>query len=248
MSEEPIKPYSPIPFDLADEFWDKARHGMYGMRVKHRVVLFRHGESIANVQFVANGTKEDVACEGEPHLTARGRQQGKDIAQWLSTLEGEPTRIEVSPLKRAWETAAPTIEMYEKRVPVKMHSDLRELWHHAPRTLSTPTHLPTDDAMLKEPTWRRDPETDEAFAMRVSNLLERWKKMGTVDQREQTVVFTHSLLISQLVRGLNTTMYFHLVNGSATIIDFTEDDCMHVHCVNRTSHLSTPTGHHTAMV
>jgi len=71
-----------------------------------------------------------------------------------------------------------------------------------------------------------------------------WKTQGTIDDRKQTLVFTHSQVISKLLSNDNN---FHLANGSISIIDIDEDNCINVQVANYTKHLRTPTGMHTCI-
>jgi broad specificity phosphatase PhoE len=94
--------------------------------------------------------------------------------------------------------------------------------------------------------WVRKPETDSEFCTRVKGVVEEWKKEGTVEERKQTIVFTHSQFISQVLAG-DSKMSFHLANGSISIIDIDEKNDLHVQVANYTKHLRTPTGMHTCI-
>ena len=94
--------------------------------------------------------------------------------------------------------------------------------------------------------WLRQPETNEEFCGRVTSVMDEWKKEGNVENRKQTIVFTHSQFISQLLAG-DSKMSFHLANGSISIIDIDEENNLHVQVANYTKHLRTPTGMHTCI-
>jgi len=97
-----------------------------------------------------------------------------------------------------------------------------------------------------EHQWLRQPETTEEFCRRTSSVMDEWKKEGNVENRKQTIVFTHSQFISQLLAG-DSKMSFHLANGSISIIDIDEENNLHVQVANYTKHLQTPTGMHTCI-
>jgi broad specificity phosphatase PhoE len=228
-----------IPFDLSHSDWDTARHGM-GKRVRHRVVLVRHGESESNTLFVKHGVRERTG--NDPDLTASGHLQAQEIACHFQSLNGQVDNIEVSPLKRTIQTALPTIRHFSQ-IRADVWLDIREKWQNKPyEVVSNLKDVNGGQKMA----WTRPSETNEEFQERVASVVDRWKAKGTVDQREHTLVFTHSLFINQVLKGERDTLNFHLANGSFTVIDFDEDDFMHVHFVNHVNHLSKPTGHHTA--
>jgi len=236
-------PMATLPVDIHHPYWDTLRHGMSGRRVQHRVVLVRHGESKQNREFVASGTTESGTDGLE--LTAAGRAQARDVARYL---HGCPfDAIEVSPIARAMETADPTVVALDARAHIKY--DLRERWFK-PTTMVKKSDVGrdwvSDDIELAAPeAWTRVEETAVEFRARVEALKDRWRRAGSVDDRRQTLVFAHSLLISQLLGGdVETGPFFHLANGSITVVDFADDGGMHIHMVNRTAH-TCPTGHHT---
>jgi len=103
-----------------------------------------------------------------------------------------------------------------------------------------------DPELADEKTWIRPQETVAEFRARVEALKDRWRRTGSPKCRCQTLVYAHSLLISQIVGGdVEAGPFFHLANGSITVVDFTDDGAMHIHAVNKTDHLERPSGHHT---
>lgn len=238
-------PPKPPPFDVRHPHWDKPRPGMFA-RVRHRVILVRHGESQANAQLMRSGLREGQ--EGSPlnpALTLTGVTQAEDVARHLCKMEGVVTRIEVSPLARAHHTAVPSLVAFPD-VPAVLEFDLRERWRHAACELATPAGIGHDNPAITKDTWIRPTETEEGFRQRAAGVLARWRAIGTLEKREQTLVFAHSLLIHALLCGRNPDMFFHLSNGSITVVDFDEAGAMHVHMVNYTEHLRRRSGHHTA--
>jgi broad specificity phosphatase PhoE len=99
---------------------------------------------------------------------------------------------------------------------------------------------------MVEHQWLRQPETPLEFCERVASVMEEWKKEGSIEDRKQTIIFTHSQFISQLLAG-DSKMSFHLANGSISIIDIDEKNDLHVQVANYTKHLRTPTGMHTCI-
>ena len=98
-----------------------------------------------------------------------------------------------------------------------------------------------------EPTWLRQPETDTEFKERMKRLMDSYKYQGTtVKDRKQTIIFTHSQVISQLLAG-DSDRSFHLANGSISIIDIDVKRNLHTQVANYTKHLRTPTGMHTCI-
>lgn len=234
----------PLPFDIHDPAWAAPRHGMGSRVVKHRVVLVRHGESKQNRDFVATGLAESAT--GELELTETGIGQAEEVAKYLSRAFFDA--VEISPLSRAVETAAPyAAQVDPERVRVKF--DLRERRFGESLVIhktDVVRNLISDDPELADPvTWIRPNESMSEFKARVEALKDRWRRTGSPRERRQTLVFAHSLLISQLIGDIEAGPFFHLSNGSITVVDFADDGSMHVHMTNKTDHLSRPTGHHT---
>jgi len=234
----------PLPFDIRDPAWMAPRYGMNSRIVKNRVVLVRHGESSQNRDFVMTGVGESAT--GKPELTEMGVAQAKEVADYLS--HASFSAVEVSPLSRAIETAAPFVAQLDPSL-VRVKFDLRERRFGESlviQKLPVGWDLISDDPELVDPaTWIRPNESMSEFKARVEALKDRWRRTGSPQERRQTLVFAHSLLISQLIGDIETGPFFHVANGSITVIDFADDGSMHVHMVNKTDHLSHPTGHHT---
>jgi broad specificity phosphatase PhoE len=232
-----------IPFDVTSDYWKKAHHGM-NKRIRHRVVLVRHGESTCNLSLMTTGKKTDEKTD-PPVLTDIGHQQSREIAQYLKKTGLNFTDVEVSPQIRAWETAIPTIDILNN-VNVSIHSNLREKWRREGYHCKLPKMGKgiwlSGDMKVNNNTWFRPSDTQDSFNKRIHKLRDRFKSIGTVKDRRHTLVFTHSQVISQLV---SDQCYFHISNGSITVLDFDENDRMHVHFVNHTEHLSKCSGHHT---
>jgi broad specificity phosphatase PhoE len=100
--------------------------------------------------------------------------------------------------------------------------------------------------------WERSTETEPEFKSRVHALTDEWRARGSTDHREETLVFTHSLFINEVLRTLcGGGAFFHLGNASLTIIDFTVRyglPYVEVQMVGDVEHLAPElrSGHHTA--
>jgi broad specificity phosphatase PhoE len=269
-----------MPFNIQDPYWSEVHPGM-PCRIKHRLILVRHGESESNIELTSTGqTTEhtsiplEVGGRGDTPLTALGQEQAQDVADFLE-LKGikhadrHVDRVHISPLWRAIQTALPTLKKAPYCDDIKypgqhmdINCELREkyskeaYWIKMPKLRSLFSYhrqlnfhklsvrATGDDG---EHYWLREPETPVEFCERVASVMEEWKKEGTVDDRKQTIVFTHSQFISQLLAG-DSKMFFHLANGSISIIDIDEKNDLHVQVANYTKHLRTPTGMHTCFI
>jgi broad specificity phosphatase PhoE len=96
--------------------------------------------------------------------------------------------------------------------------------------------------------------------------FEKLTKQGSIEDRKQTLVFTHSQVISTILSygltNLNLNIinlmgpdedeylrtFFHLSNCSITCIDIDEDRECNVQTVNYTKHLNACTGQHSPFV
>jgi len=249
-----FRPPPPPPFDVREPFWKEARPGMGGVRIRHRVVLVRHGESDANLRLMTEGMAGAAAAEQEPSLTRVGASQARDVASHLALLSnlqgGVFTKIESSPMRRAWQTAMPSIVECRPKVALVKY-DLRERQSRKPTyevaAVEEQSEYPSDVPYVDggdESTWLYPHETAEEFAARVTAVTDRWRGEGTVTSRFHTLVFTHSLFINQILGQPN--LFFHLSNGSITVLDYDEHGDAHVHFVNSVEHLDQTSGHHTA--
>lgn len=243
-----------IPFDIKDPYWANIHPGMRS-RIKHRLILVRHGESESNIELTTTGLTSEF--KKDHPLTDIGKEQAEDVANFLHKhKKGDLDaidRIEVSPLLRAVQTADPSMLDWLYGGPIGpeqfVNFELREKYSKSPYVCDIPMwrdssvkHINFDDESMRSGRWVREPDID--FEYRVSVLMDNWKKIGAVEERKQTLVFAHSQLISQL---LSTDKSFHLANGSISVIDIDEDNHLNVHMANYTAHLRNPTGMHTCI-
>ena len=274
-----------IPFNIQDPYWSVVHPGM-PCRIKHRLILVRHGESESNIELTTTGVTSEypnkVGSREDIPLTARGKEQAQDVADFLALkginhTDGNIDQIHISPLWRAIQTALPTLEKEpyctgvrlnriseSAREPfyVDINYHLREkyskeaYWINGMPALSSHFECYRRknfhemeyrwSSEIVDYQWLRQPETNEEFCSRVTSVMDEWKKEGNVENRKQTIVFTHSQFISQLLAG-DSKMSFHLANGSISIIDIDEENNLHVQVANYTKHLRTPTGMHTCI-
>lgn len=246
-----------IAWSVADPMWSEPRHGMRA-QVAHRVELVRHGESNANKMLTEDG---DIFNVQDPTLTKCGHQQADNVGRLYERLTLNSgtaaaathpgVRIETSNLQRAIATSLPTQSVFESATVV-MDTNLRERW-----TKKTCLVQSCDSDGQSRPTqWLYPNESGKEFQTRVHTVIRGWKARGTAAKRAHTIVFTHSQLISAVLTHLipvadhetDSPQFFHIPNGSITVLDFDTEGKMHVHCVGHTEHLQHPTGQHTAHV
>jgi len=244
-----------IPFNIKDSYWSTVHPGMHG-RIKHRIILVRHGESTSNLELTTTG--KTVEFNIDHALTALGSEQGTEIATFLKSvgLSGIDS-IEVSPLYRAYSTALPTIE-YGMQCKTVVDYNLIEKYMKDEYVCKLPENcvLMNFPFLTREERneiddqteWIRKKDTHKSFTERVKQLMDRWKSIGSVDERKQTVVFTHSQVISHILSGFKYDYTFHIINGSISVIDIDEYDVINVHCMNYIKHLTHPTGMHTGFI
>lgn len=254
------------PFNLSDPYYDTALPGMRA-KVKHRVILVRHGESSANVSLMAGDQVEHDYTKGtQPMLTQIGVLQAANIAQHFEQMGLDCiTRLETSVLLRAWQTAKPTMDLLVDKIQPCMRQELRERWLTPSDSKETHDSYKCIIPESSGQTWTRYSEDIHEFRKRVAGLISGWTEIGKGDKRVQTVVFTHSLVIEEILNQLiggpppsktsacsalwgSRRPLFHISNGSFTVFDVDTTDRIHIHMVNFTEHLGCCSGHHTAHV
>lgn len=216
------------------------RIGMGSKRIVHRIVLLRHGETLANLNMM-NNTFDPSKKHLNTPLSPLGHQQAQNIADYLLHIGFNPDTIIVSRLARAMDTAKPFIS--KNRIPVLYDETIVEY-----------NHCRNEEISDIYGTWEYKKETKEEFIERVSKTLSNLQSDGSIESPKQTLLFTHSQFISCLLSnsifGIKTesNVFFHLANGSITCIDIDEERKIHIHAVNYTKHLEEPTGHHSPFI
>jgi len=224
--------------------YNSQRYEISGYVPIHRIVFVRHGETIANNMLLSKENIDHITLNTE--LTELGYLQAQNIGIFFKEINFKPDNIICSSLKRTYDTAEPTINIFPN-VNVQITKNWREY-------NKKKTELVCDK---NYDVWSYEKETHLEFVKRVFDLFGKLKTFGTREQPMQTIVFTHSQVISAILIHcltnstepiLNSNGFFHLSNGSITCIDIDEKYNSHVHTVNYTKHLDNPTGQHTPFV
>jgi broad specificity phosphatase PhoE len=259
-----------VPVNVDDPFYSKPLHGMCGQRVKHRLVLVRHGESEHNKKckvilkesenepgkvVIEDGTTEDIDIDSE--LTPIGHEQARQVAQYLDSIGFIPDEVIVSPMRRTQQTAFPTLRLFNdlfrtNNITLSYSPEWMEinLWKD-----STVGYSRSNDKLAA----KSSRETFTGFVARVGQLLDNIKEATkTLKKPKQTLVFTHSMVISEFLNAIVaknrenisdqdwSDVYWQCTNGSITCVDFTENDAgrpeCHIQCMNFMRHLTLTTG------
>lgn len=248
MRERVDKP--PVPVNLSNEsFYGKPMKGLGGQRIKHRIVLVRHGESQHNVNY-ENGHQD---MQVDSPLTCVGHEQAKSVAQYLSNIGFIPDNICVSPMTRTRQTADPTLKLFEREIKAGTISLVI-----SPKYMEVNTWKDCD---VGEPgnIHKSSKETFTGFTERIRDLVEHfevWSK--NLEKPTQSLIFTHSMVISEILNHMVnkerakiddekwSNIYWQVANGSLTCIDYTESDEgrveWHVQAVNFTKHIPIHSG------
>ena len=249
-----------VQFHVGDPEWAVPRHGMRA-QVKHRIELVRHGETECNIGLTTEGKTHTTP---DPALTARGRQQAEDVGRFYNgllslTSDRIPTfHFEMSPLQRTYDTAVPTIKAFQGCFgSVSNDVALREYWRHEGVWVPDRDMDKQGDHHPTGARWWCPQESLVEFRRRVHAKVEEWMAQGSATVRRHTIVFGHSLFINTVLThhmpdpasdDEELPVFFHLPNGSITVIDIDTDNKMHIHCVGYTQHLTETSGQHTAHV
>lgn len=213
-------------YRLDHPVWATQDFGMYG-RVRHELVLVRHGESAANQAGMAGDCI--LAHGGNSALTELGQIQAAKLQPLFDKMAGPETLFEVSPLERARDTLG------RDRVAL-VDPDLREF------------------GKTSEGAEYAEPKAD--FQERVQKTLEQWKRIGTLEKPRRTVVVGHSLFFNEVIRqlmGATTKAFIHQGNTAITVVHFTQagdgEEHIEIQAVGTVHHLagSERSGHHTPM-
>ena len=256
-----------VQFHIEHPEWATARPGMRA-RVKHRIELVRHGQTVSNKRLTDSG---DFSVNPDPVLTPLGWEQAEEIAAFYKELFGRSRvaggwapedksyiRIGVSPLQRTLDTAAPTLRAFAGLPGTEtIDTNLRERWNRDGAWVDTRELGRCGQHHTTGTRWWYPKESYGEFRRRVHAKVDEWMAQGSAEDRCHTIVFGHSLFINTVLTHFlpapadddtEVPQFFHLPNGSITVIDIDTENKMHVHCVGFTEHLRLPTGQHTAHV
>ena len=242
--------YNQINSNITEPDYVKGRAGMGYKKIKNRIIFVRHGETESNKILMDSMTINDKNLD--TNLTKLGYEQAKQVADFFEKINFIPNKIIVSKLNRTYNTALPTLNYLDgKKLTNNYEFDLEfsEGWIE---------YNYTKNEIIKGinnlDDWEYLQESEDKFIHRVSGEFEKIKKLGSLENPVQILVFTHSLVISTILKNcignksIESDVFFHLSNCSITCLDITEDDSIHIHTVNYTGHLTIPSGHHMPFI
>lgn len=237
-----------------------------------RVTLVRHGQSLNN----AHG---DQQRHHDPELTELGHEQARLLAEWfknaqdieeivrmgthdsgrLAPVRADITRIYVSPMQRALQTAKHLHHTLD--VSTSVWTDIHEsggLYMHTPEGVTSFPGLTREQMQRDFPGYDLpesvtqngwyDPSRGEedlygcyARAMRVASFLRSQAREKTTGS-EHILLVSHGNFINALIHALLDNLpsehTFHwMYNTGLTRIDFVGEGMMLVRYVNRIMHL-----------
>jgi len=178
--------------------------------------------------------------------------QVNNVYKYLNNdLKFKLDEIIYSPLSRAYDTALPFFEINTTKT-------LSSNW--AEYNYKKDQHIVDKEGNV----WVYKKENASEFKNRILNEFKILIEQGNIEKRKQTLVFTHSQVISTILScgliDINSNIikldhddeylktFFHLSNCSITCIDIDEDRQCHVQAVNYTKHLNTCTGEHSPFI
>lgn len=257
------------PFDVKNEYYDTPHKVCGGAKVKHRVILVRHGESAHNKR---HDGRDGESIQSKPsldtELTVDGQMQAEDVGRLLSEFDWHPDVIRVSPMLRTRQTSAPFLRRWFcNQNLAKINSEC----HRQPIVIDTKRGLPTrfvsDNTCMEVNVWEdqqldlRDHVTNkETYGDFVKRVV-RWREELEADsdsledgKRMQTLAFTHSMVISEFLNTLVSEnrgnlsdddwakIYWQVNHGSVTCVDHMDNGEWHIHAMNYTRHITYYTG------
>jgi broad specificity phosphatase PhoE len=231
--------------------------------------LIRHGQSTNNVTMLRDPLQREV----DPPLTELGQQQAEALAGRLAhtwnvdtylyqhpdareSITGAGiTRLLVSPMRRALQTAAPLSREMGLAAEVSL-----EVFEHGGLYLEDEAGLTTYPGLTRAemtagfPTFQLPPGISEsgwwngagredmaACQARALRLAAEFKLVRFSPQR--IAIVSHGTFLDQLIKALlnllpSADFYIALYNTSMTRIDFLPDGGMHLRYLNRVDHLA----------
>jgi broad specificity phosphatase PhoE len=205
-----------------------------------RLILVRHGETLANREFRYLGARDDL-------LSTTGLAQAELLAEALSILP--ITAVYTSPLQRAYQTAVPIAQKHA--LTVQQNDALRECSFGRWEGLSRPEVLarsPEDARLLQE--WERDPSRPppegESFAEVQQRAINLVNTLHVRHQDETIVLVSHVgpikvLLCAALNAPLTTIFQLFLDPATISVVDWREQRPL-VRLFNSHAHLGWERG------
>lgn len=147
-----------------------------------RLLLVRHGETLANREFRYIGSRDDA-------LSARGVQQAQQLAQAFTPIA--LSAVYSSPLQRAYQTALPLAT--QQQLPVQVLADLTEGRFGAWEGLSRAEVLAQDRSQLL--AWEQDPTLTppggESFAAVQVRVVAAVERLAVLHPGQTIVLVSH---------------------------------------------------------
>jgi broad specificity phosphatase PhoE len=211
-------------------------------------------------------------------LTSDGLKQATEVGKYLSSFNWTPDFVRISPMKRTKQTAEPFLKEF-----FGLNGDYTMFDHDICFNLLNSneclTKIIMDENCVEVNIWKDQQldsygrvtkqETYEEFIQRIK----KWKKQLETDAllydeedenigndndntgktRIQTLVFTHSMVISEFLnlivnenhanKNKNdwSKIYWQVNHGSITCLDFTNKGEWHIHAMNYSNYLKTHT-------
>lgn len=179
-----------------------------------RLILVRHGETLANREFRYIGTRDYP-------LSEQGQFQAELLAEALSVLP--IVAVYSSPLQRAYRTAEPIAARHA--LTIQVLDSLREgsfgSWEGMSRA-EVLAHSPQNEQQLQ--AWERDPDVappgGESFAMIYERILTAVEQLAQMHTGQAIVLVSHVGVIKALLcaaLGTPLTSFSHMFLDPATI-------------------------------
>ena len=205
-----------------------------------RLILVRHGETLANREFRYLGARDDL-------LSTTGLAQAELLAEALAILP--VTAVYSSPLQRAYQTAVSIAQKHA--LTVQQEDDLRECsfgrWEGLSRA-EVLARSPEDVQLLQQ--WERDPASQppegESFTDVQQRVIGLVKTLSQRHQGETIVLVSHVgpikvLLSSALDAPLTTIFQLFLDPATISVVDWREQRPL-VRLFNSHAHLGWECG------
>ena len=221
-----------------------------------RLILIRHGESENNVHNEIGPDHYQKHRQADPPLTANGRQQALETAEYLKDCGNALLRgideIYVSPFLRTLQTCQPIAEALE--ISPKVWKEIHEVGGASNNGTGIPGMTKTqilkgfpdylvDDVDVSEEGWYggSTKETRTEGKARIKSVYDHLKQLAT--QRDRTVVLVvHGLFIDFLLQVAfaveGTDRRFHCWNTCISVLDINSNGESMLLMHNSVSHLT----------
>jgi broad specificity phosphatase PhoE len=173
-----------------------------------RLILARHGQSLANVDPMH-------ADNDQAPLTEIGRQQADHLGRWLKENEPDIDHIMCSPFTRAHETA--NIANKYLNLPLEVNPDLGELNMEIIGTLPRREHPFQRDSVIHHEQYAAYYGAYEAKVQRALNMI-----CVDINRPKPILIVSHGGTTSTLLRLIleRPDIRFNLNNTSLTVVSW----------------------------